>query len=423
MPAPSIPTTFNVQQGDGKVALTWDQMATATSYQVQRSLDGITFSQIANISGSPLLPQYVDQNSINSSDSAINISSASVLIIGQPYVILSLGSTTAAQWQAIGVPAGMTPIVGLMFTASVTGSGTGTGTVKAGILTGQKYFYQVQATNGSGASGYTAASGIIPCLPGQECLGNIRLYAQQRADLVNSQFVTLTEWNQMITKAYKWLYDMLISAYGDDYYMATPYAFVTGTGQQYTLPDGSPNFISSLAASNAASNAAPAFYKLMLVEVALNPSDQNSWITIRKYQRIQQNLWNYPNVYTFRGITNLRYRLTGNTIMLVPSTQSGQTVRIWYAPRPSSLLLDTDTIDGIAGWEDFIILACAIKAMSKEESDTTDLKAEWQAMYDRLTQMAADRDIAEPETVSDSKMRNLAWTDDSGYGPGSGFFA
>lgn len=48
-----------------------------------------------------------------------------------PYVITSLGTTTLAQWQAAGLPAGLTPAVGQAFIAIATGSIGGTGTVGA----------------------------------------------------------------------------------------------------------------------------------------------------------------------------------------------------------------------------------------------------------------------------------------------------
>lgn len=47
----------------------------------------------------------------------------------QPYIIASLGTTTLAQWQAAGVPLGLTPSVGMSFVAIATGAIGGTGTV------------------------------------------------------------------------------------------------------------------------------------------------------------------------------------------------------------------------------------------------------------------------------------------------------
>lgn len=55
--------------------------------------------------------------------------SGGAFVAGTLYIITSLGTTTTAQWLAAGVPAGVTPAVGVAFVA--TGVGAGSGTVKA----------------------------------------------------------------------------------------------------------------------------------------------------------------------------------------------------------------------------------------------------------------------------------------------------
>ncbi len=50
--------------------------------------------------------------------------------INLSYVITSVGTTTLAQWQAKGLPPGLTPTVGQAFVATATGALGGTGTVK-----------------------------------------------------------------------------------------------------------------------------------------------------------------------------------------------------------------------------------------------------------------------------------------------------
>ncbi len=52
----------------------------------------------------------------------------SALTVGQVYVISTLGNSTAAVWTAIGVPAGVTPAVGVAFTALTVGAGANTST-------------------------------------------------------------------------------------------------------------------------------------------------------------------------------------------------------------------------------------------------------------------------------------------------------
>jgi hypothetical protein len=135
------------------------------------------------------------------------------------------------------------------------------------------------------------------------------------------------------------------------------------------------------------------FYKLMRVEIALNPSDPNSWITLKKFEAIQANLWNYPNVYTFYGITNLRYRLWGSNLQIVPIASAGQTIRIWYAPRPSQLINDTDVVDAISGWEEYIVADVCIKSLAKQEQDPSVFILQKQALLKRIEEAAENRDI------------------------------
>lgn len=68
--------------------------------------------------------------------SPISISGSSVLTVGIPYVITSVGTSTTANWQAVGLPVGLTPTVGQSFLSTVTGGGSGTGTVEASGVSG-----------------------------------------------------------------------------------------------------------------------------------------------------------------------------------------------------------------------------------------------------------------------------------------------
>lgn len=263
------------------------------------------------------------------------------------------------------------------------------------------YYYYVQAGNGTVSSLPTQSLQGQSLKPGQTTVGNVRLQAQQRCNFENNPFVTDQEWNSYINASYKELYDILIQKFGSDYYMATPYTYTTdGSTELFPLPDD--------------------FYKLMGVEVALNPGDPNSWVTLKKFEFIQRNLWNYPNVYTMYGITNLRYRLNGTNLYVVPLSSSGQTLRIWYGPRPNQLINDVDTLDCVSGWEEYIIADVCIKALAKEESDVSVFTAQKQGLLKRIEEAAENRDVGEPECVSDSKMRNFAWTDDGSFGGGNG---
>ena len=93
------------------------------------------------------------------SGSSINISTGSSLTIGAPYVITSVGTTTTAQWVAVGVPVGITPAVGVSFIASAT-SGSGTGTVQAPAASGISDVEVVGQANGSITSSAATVLGV-----------------------------------------------------------------------------------------------------------------------------------------------------------------------------------------------------------------------------------------------------------------------
>ena len=56
MPAALTPNPVYVQQANGQVLVSWGSSAGATSYSVQRSTDGTTFSNVA----SPTTLQFLD---------------------------------------------------------------------------------------------------------------------------------------------------------------------------------------------------------------------------------------------------------------------------------------------------------------------------------------------------------------------------
>lgn len=325
MAVPGIPANFYLQQGNRQTFLSWDLTATALSYSVERSTDGVTFAVVAT----PATNYYLD---------------------------------TA---------------------------------VTVGVL----YYYKVAAVNGSGTGTYTSAQNIVPTESGVMTLGQVRTLAQQQADLQNNNFITLPEWNTYINQSYFELYDILVQKYGDDYFVTTPWQFLTTGAQFYTLPDGSSTYPTVVGGSTPALP----FYKLKGIDLALN-SNINSWVSLHRFDFISRNRYVYPNLTaTFMGIVNLRYRLVGSQIEFIPTPQASQTVQVWYVPRMTQLLQDNDMLDGLSGWTEYVVVDAAIKAREKEESDVSVLMARKQALLMRIEEAASNRDAGLPDTISDSR--------------------
>lgn len=280
------------------------------------------------------------------------------------------------------------------------------------VTTGTLYYYQVQAKNVDGSSNASTAQTIIPTPTAEMSLGQLRLLSQQRADRVNSQFVTLPEWNSYINQSRFELYDLLVTVY-EDYYLAPPYNFVTdGVSSQYTLPNG------VLTDSVSGLPAAP-FYKLQGLDLGLD-SNTNAFVTLHKFEFISRNRYLYPAVTgNFYGVFSMRYRLMGNTVYFIPTPSGGQTVRVWYVPRLTELLQDTDLADGISGWTEYVIVDAAIKALQKEESDVSVLLAQKQALIKRIEESSMNRDAGQADSISRTRGWSGGWSDNGGGWDGS----
>jgi hypothetical protein len=319
--------------------LSWTAVATALTYQVQRSTNGITFSNLAT----PATPYYTD--------------------------------TTA--------------------------------------VVGTQYWYQVAGINGDGTGAFTDPQTVVPAPAAELSLMELRLRSQERADRVNSQFVTQTEWDFFINQSMYELYDLLITT-SENYFEAPEVSFtVNGNQYLYPLPDGELVFQDSTGADIVA----PPFYKLLGVDLAVNNAN-NAYVSLTKYNLIDRNRYVYPNTAsTIYGVFNLQYRLMGRNIRFIPTPSGGQQVRLLYAPRLPQLMLDHDiTTIGYSGWLQYVIVRAAKYALDKEESDTSKLDAELLFLKTRIEDTAMNQDQGAPDTISDIRSVDFY----QGKGGGSG---
>lgn len=228
---------------------------------------------------------------------------------------------------------------------------------------------------------------------GHATLAEIRTQAKQRADMVNSQFVTDAEWLAYINGSAAELYDLLIQKYGDNYEDATPYTFTAdGVLDRFPLPNGI--------------GAEPAFYKLLGVDMQATGTT-TGWMTLRPFTLSERNRVGILGVTAgARGVVP-RYRLSGDDLWLNPKPVSGQVFRIFYAKRFLPLEDDEDELDGVSGWEELVIVDAARKALLKEESDTSGLEREKLALLARIEAAAENRDPGSAATVADVRPRGF----------------
>ena len=285
-------------------------------------------------------------------------------------------------------------------------------------------------------------------------LSELRLLAQQRADMENSQFITADEWRRMINRGYAELYDLIVtSANSEDYFLKSSTISLTSGTATYDLPTD--------------------FYKSRGVDL----NTGGAKVPLRRYNFAERNAGGLYSV-----ASDMRYHIQGNSIVFNPEPASSDTVTIFYIPSPAKFqeytttaigrgattqwtigthslqigdLLDatgflattynvnqTVTAIGAAtvntdlnsagladptvfgsiesrydfysGWDQFVITAVSIEALIKEEADVSALFAIKQQIMDRIIAVSEMRDLGEPTTVTDVSNYNSLWNTATG---------
>jgi hypothetical protein len=100
--------------------------------------------------------------------------------------------------------------------------------------------------------------------------------------------------------------------------------------------------------------------------------------------------------------TNLKYCPLGDTLLLLP-TPSQETLTLWYVPVPARITDEDQIIDGIAGFEQYIIAHVCIEIANKNESDPSVYERKLARVEKKLTSFAAMRDSSDPRQVVDAR--------------------
>jgi hypothetical protein len=214
-------------------------------------------------------------------------------------------------------------------------------------------------------------------------LAQLRTRSRQRADMEDSDFVSDSELNGYINASIAELHDLLVAAYGEDYFLASPHAITTSNGTaDYNLPTD--------------------FYKIKGVDVRLNSND---WSSIRPFNFNERNR-NQDVTWGIIGGPNLRYRVMGSKIKFSPTPTGTYSVQLWYVPVATTLASDSDSLNDVNGFSEYVIVDAAIKMLQKEESDVSVLLAQKADLRKRIENMAANRDAGQPESISDIYAEN-----------------
>jgi hypothetical protein len=202
----------------------------------------------------------------------------------------------------------------------------------------------------------------------------IRTRIRQKVNKEQSQFVTNSEIDSLIEESYSVMYNKLVNTNENYFISSTTLALVAGTST-YALPTD--------------------FLKLKGVDLNRNgllyQLNQVPWEQRNKYQVISVTYQSIPTEYMFYN----------NSLRFVPVPNGGYTVTVYYIPAPIKYVSDSTTIDGVSGFEKYIVNYCAACIRDKEEKDGSAfmLKAE-KALQD-MVNAVSPRDFENAITIQD----------------------
>ncbi len=418
---PYQPQNLNAEQADGNILITWNASLGATSYQIQRSTDGVNFS---NLSTTGVATQYVD----------------ALPGVGQTYYYQVAGvngsgtSPYSSITQMVAAPPSEMSLYELRLRAQQTADRVDSDFVVTSewnsfirlamyelydLLIGsyEDYFATEQVfitTNGS-QQYYPLPDGVTNYPGGQ--------YSAQTPFTF-----TVSAANASIN-----------AVYSNNEYLFTVQSTIVGGTTLTTIGSGTPNpngvlslvsgtgdnkITFSSYAVTLSKQPAKAYYKMAGVDLAVNTSTINpAWVTLKKFNFIDRNKYIYPNsTSTIYGVYNQAYRVMGEQIDFIPVPAGNQTIRLWYAPKLPALLKDSDiTTLGYSGWIRYPIVRAAKYALDKEEgSDTSKLDAEILFLKQRIEQMSQNRDQGAPDTISETRRDGIYGGTGWGNGMGGG---
>lgn len=215
-------------------------------------------------------------------------------------------------------------------------------------------------------------------------LANLRTAVLQRGGVENSADLTPSVLNGYVNEGIAEFWDILKSKRDDR--LVTSTTLTTSINvDNVTLPSD--------------------FYELRKLEIV----DSNSPSGYTRLRKVDLDATH--RYYTLYG-KRYRYRLQGNAVYLHPTPQAVETVRMFYIPYAPLLVNDSDTVDGISGYEELITALAWRRCLVRQDLSTASMDAEIQRLAARISAAADGRDD-EPFALDPRGVTGTAYDDDN----------
>jgi hypothetical protein len=214
-------------------------------------------------------------------------------------------------------------------------------------------------------------------------------------------FTSDAERLRLCNALYRQLYNKLVDARGAEYFaLATTFDTAAGVGV-YPIAT----------ATGSGGCGMPRFFELLSIHIRANGVVR----VMRQWEYGELDALIRLDLYGSRSWANIRYRVTDVNIEFIPKPDAVYTIMVRYVPTALELVTSSPvvgtsstTIDGINGFEDWIVVAGAIAIREKaEHGDTSGLMAELARFDEQIEYLKSKRNAANaPRIVS----RGNAWS-------------
>lgn len=134
------------------------------------------------------------------------------------------------------------------------------------------------------------------------------------------------------------------------------------------------------------------FYQLRKIEIA----DTSAPTGFRRLRAVDLDVSHqFATLYAKR----YRYRLEGVSIVLHPTPQAVESLRLFYIPTAPTLAADGDTFDGVNGFEDLVFDIVIYRCRNRQEQDVSVIERDIARMLAEVSAASDGRD-AEPMYLS-----------------------
>jgi len=215
--------------------------------------------------------------------------------------------------------------------------------------------------------------------PNQVLVSDLVTGARQRADMLNTQFVTDAEILKLVDSSYRKLYNEITNRY-ENYYVSTATITLVPNQQDYDLPSD----------------------LLKLLGFDISAGDRQ--FTMQPWSLNERN--RLISGWVGRPI---RYILKGGQVRFTPTAQQPGTVTCYYVPSPTELIT-SEYVEVFNGYDEYIMVDAAIMLKQKEESDCQILLIQKAELTKMIMDNLEGRDAGFPQKMTDmARVNDSAW--------------